>query len=151
MRWSAARCWPKATLAPAIPARWPGIWDLAPNLMLPSPPLPSLTRTRRRATMSSSLRRSSRERSRRPAALSLGKIPSVDLRGAEEFAISSRMKRPNGSGDELVEMAAHACLVAKDAATNLQELLAGSSRLATLTLQQCESELDELERAVHQK
>jgi len=48
-------------------------------------------------------------------------------------------------------MAAHACLVAKDAATNLQELLSSSSRLATLTLRQCESELDELERAAHQK
>ena len=61
------------------------------------------------------------------------------------------MKRRNGSSDELVEMAAHACLVAKDAATNLQELLAGSSRLATLTLRQCERELDELERAAHEK
>jgi len=61
------------------------------------------------------------------------------------------VKRRNGSGDELVEMAAHACLVAKDAATNLQELLGGSSRLATLALQQCERELDELERTVHQK
>jgi len=61
------------------------------------------------------------------------------------------VKRRNGSGDELVEMAAHACLVAKDAATNLQELLAGSSRLATLTLRQCERELDELERAAHEK
>ena len=61
------------------------------------------------------------------------------------------MQRRNGSGDELVKMAAHACLVAKDAATNLQELLAGSSRLATLTLRQCESELDELERTAHQK
>jgi len=58
------------------------------------------------------------------------------------------VKRRNGSGDELVEMAAHACLVAKDAATNLQELLGGSSRLATLALQQCERELDELERTV---
>ena len=48
-------------------------------------------------------------------------------------------------------MAAHACLVAKDAATNLQELLEGSSRLATLALRQCERELDELERTVHQK
>lgn len=61
------------------------------------------------------------------------------------------MKRRNGSSDELVEMAAHACLVAKDAATNLQELLAGSSRLATLTLRQCERELDELERSAHEK
>ena len=61
------------------------------------------------------------------------------------------MKHRNGSGNELVAMAAHACLVAKDAATNLQELLEGSSRLATLTLRQCESELDELERSAHQK
>jgi phosphate transport system protein len=48
-------------------------------------------------------------------------------------------------------MAAHACLVAKDAATNLLELLEGASRLATLALQQCERELDELERTIHQK
>jgi phosphate transport system protein len=61
------------------------------------------------------------------------------------------MKQRNGSGDEFVEMAAHACLIAKDAATNLQELLDGSSRLATLALRQCESELDELERSTHQK
>ena len=70
---------------------------------------------------------------------------------ARESVISPRVKRRSGSGDELVAMAAHACLVAKDAATNLQELLEGSSRLATLTLRQCESELDELERAAHQK
>jgi len=61
------------------------------------------------------------------------------------------VKRRNGSGDELVEMAVHACLVAKDAATNLQDLLEGSSRLATLALRQCERELDELERTAHQK
>ena len=69
----------------------------------------------------------------------------------KEFVISPRMKPRNDSGDELVKMAAHACLVAKDAATNLEELLDGSSRLATLALRQCESELDELERATHQK
>lgn len=50
-----------------------------------------------------------------------------------------------------MHMAAHACLVAKDAALNLQELLTNSSRLAGLTLRQCERELDELERRVHQE
>jgi phosphate transport system protein len=62
------------------------------------------------------------------------------------------MKRSNStSADELVSMATHACLIAKDAATNLQEILSGCSRLAALTLRQCESELDELERSSHQK
>ena len=62
------------------------------------------------------------------------------------------MKRPNSSlSDELMMMAAHACLIAKDAAANLQEIFTGSSRLAALTLRQCEGELDELERASHQK
>lgn len=60
-------------------------------------------------------------------------------------------RRNSNSAEELLQMATHACLVAKDAATNLQEILTGASRLAALTLQQCEGELDELERASHQK
>jgi len=78
-------------------------------------------------------------------------LPLSDWGEAKESVINPRVKQRNGSGDELVTMAEHACLVAKDAATNLEELLAGSSRLAALTLQQCERELDEMERTVHQK
>jgi phosphate transport system protein len=47
-----------------------------------------------------------------------------------------------------MELATHACLVAKDAAYNLRDFLASSSRMAVLTLHQCEKELDMIERHI---
>lgn len=43
-----------------------------------------------------------------------------------------------------------ACLTAKDAAANLRELFQHSSRMAVLTIKECEAELDTIERDIDQ-
>jgi phosphate transport system protein len=51
----------------------------------------------------------------------------------------------------MLGLAAHACLIAKDAAYNLREYVSNSSNLALLTVRQCEHELDQIERDVDDK
>jgi phosphate transport system protein len=52
------------------------------------------------------------------------------------------------TGKALPDAAARACLIAKDATANLREFLTTSSRMAFLTVQQCERELDQMERQI---
>ncbi len=59
-----------------------------------------------------------------------------------------RTARPKS---ELTEVAARACLVAKDAAMNLVDLLQSSSQMAYLAVKDCEKELDQMEREVDDK
>lgn len=49
---------------------------------------------------------------------------------------------------DLLRLGAHACLVARDAVTNVAEGLAHSSSLAFVTVKECEAELDEIDRYV---
>jgi phosphate transport system protein len=49
---------------------------------------------------------------------------------------------------DLSRLGAHACLVARDAVTNLAEGLSTRSSLAFLSVKECESELDEIDRYV---
>jgi phosphate transport system protein len=55
------------------------------------------------------------------------------------------------SSAPLVELAARACLVAKDAAYNLRDFTTHSSRMAMLIIRQCERELDHMEREIDDK
>jgi phosphate transport system protein len=55
------------------------------------------------------------------------------------------------SSTPLVDLAARACLIARDAAGNLHEFVTNSSRLALLTVRQCERELDHAEREMDEK
>jgi phosphate transport system protein len=55
------------------------------------------------------------------------------------------------SSTPLVDLAARACLIARDAASNLHDFVANSSRLALLTVRQCERELDHIERDMDEK
>lgn len=52
---------------------------------------------------------------------------------------------------DIIALAGHACLIAKDAAYNLRDFVATSSRMAVLTLQQCEKELDIIEHEIDEK
>lgn len=54
-------------------------------------------------------------------------------------------------GTDMVAIALKACLTAKDAAFNLRDYFFTSSRIALLTIQQCERELDTMERVIDQK
>jgi phosphate transport system protein len=52
---------------------------------------------------------------------------------------------------QLIELAARACLIAKDAAYNLRDFATHSSRMALLMVRQCERELDHIEREIDEK
>jgi phosphate transport system protein len=51
----------------------------------------------------------------------------------------------------LTELALRACLVASDAAFNIRDFLASSSRVALLTVRDCEKELDRIEQQIDQQ
>lgn len=54
------------------------------------------------------------------------------------------------STKELTDMISRACLVAKDAAFNIEDYIENSSNLAFVAVKQCEKELDEIEREIDQ-
>jgi phosphate transport system protein len=51
----------------------------------------------------------------------------------------------------MTELALRACLVASDAAFNIKDFLASSSRVALLTVRDCEKELDRIEQQIDQQ
>jgi len=50
--------------------------------------------------------------------------------------------------DELTALVLRACLIAKDAVFNVQDAIGNESRLAFLTIKDCEKELDQIERKI---
>jgi phosphate transport system protein len=61
-----------------------------------------------------------------------------------------RMKAESTQG-ELMRMALKACLIARDATFNVQDLLTNSSRMAFLAIRDCEKELDQIERQIDEQ
>lgn len=55
------------------------------------------------------------------------------------------------SADDLVNLTLKACLIARDAAFNVQDLLTSSSRMAFLAIKDCEKELDLIERQIDER
>jgi phosphate transport system protein len=53
-----------------------------------------------------------------------------------------------GGPDDLARLALKACLIARDAAFNVRDLLTNSSRMAFLAIKDCEKELDIIERYI---
>ncbi len=51
-------------------------------------------------------------------------------------------------GDELTVLVVRACLIARDAVFNVRDFLADNSRMALLTIRDCEKELDQIERKI---
>jgi phosphate transport system protein len=51
----------------------------------------------------------------------------------------------------MTELALRACLVASDAAFNIKDFLSSSSRVALLTVRDCEKELDRIEQQIDQE
>jgi phosphate transport system protein len=56
-----------------------------------------------------------------------------------------------GGPDDLARLALKACLIARDAAFNVRDLLTGSSRMAFLAIKDCEKELDLIERQIDER
>jgi len=55
------------------------------------------------------------------------------------------------SADEIGQLALKACLIARDAAFNIRDLLTNSSRMAFLAIKDCEKELDLIERQIDER
>ncbi len=53
--------------------------------------------------------------------------------------------------EDLVNLALKACLIARDAAFNVRDLLTNSSRMAFLAIKECEKELDLIERQIDER
>jgi phosphate transport system protein len=62
----------------------------------------------------------------------------------------SRRAKPR-SADDLTNLALKACLIARDAAFNVRDLLTSSSRMAFLAIKDCEKELDLIERQIDER
>jgi len=56
-----------------------------------------------------------------------------------------------GGTDDLASLALRACLIARDAAFNVRDLLTNSSRMAFLAIKDCEKELDLIERQIDER
>jgi phosphate transport system protein len=67
--------------------------------------------------------------------------------GSREEIVRGRPR----SADDLTNLALKACLIARDAAFNLRDLLTTSSRMAFLAIKDCEKELDLIERQIDEK
>jgi phosphate transport system protein len=53
--------------------------------------------------------------------------------------------------DDLAQLSLKACLIARDAAFNVRDLLTNSSRMAFLAIKDCEKELDLIERQIDER
>jgi len=63
----------------------------------------------------------------------------------------SRADKPDSTQSELMRMTLRACLIARDATFNIQDLLTNSSRMAFLAIRDCEKELDQIERRIDEQ
>ena len=76
-----------------------------------------------------------------------GARPRPTKAGAE-----SKLAEPKlGGPDDLARLALKACLIARDAAFNVRDLLTNSSRMAFLAIKDCEKELDLIERQIDER
>src|SRR5579872_4845736 len=70
----------------------------------------------------------------------------------EAEARPARLGEPRlGGPDDLARLALRACLIARDAAFNVRDLLTHSSRMAFLAIKDCEKELDQIERQIDEQ
>jgi phosphate transport system protein len=66
-------------------------------------------------------------------------------------AQNQRKHRADSTQGELMRMTLRACLIARDATFNVQDLLTNSSRMAFLAVRDCEKELDQIERQIDEQ
>ncbi|HKV82426.1 MAG TPA: PhoU domain-containing protein [Candidatus Sulfotelmatobacter sp.] len=71
----------------------------------------------------------------------------------EETTARPRAAKTSAASDseDLVSLALKACLIARDAAFNVRDLLTNSSRMAFLAIKDCEKELDLIERQIDER
>src|SRR5580704_1430233 len=64
---------------------------------------------------------------------------------------AAKSATPAAGPDDLGHLALKACLIARDAAFNVRDLLTSSSRMAFLAIKDCEKELDLIERQIDER
>lgn len=74
-----------------------------------------------------------------------GAPPPLPKTGAQRTAAKRALP------DDLSRLALKACLIARDAAFNIRDLLTQSSRMAFLAIKDCEKELDLIERQIDER
>jgi phosphate transport system protein len=79
------------------------------------------------------------------------KSKGLEEAGDESRSGSGREAGKGARSDDLARLSLKACLIARDAASNLPDLLASNSRMAFLAIKDCEKELDLLERQIDER
>src|SRR5579864_9058116 len=69
----------------------------------------------------------------------------------ESRPVKPKRRRADSAPDDLTRLALKACLIARDAAFNVRDLLTHSSRMAFLAIKDCEKELDLIERQIDER
>jgi phosphate transport system protein len=72
-------------------------------------------------------------------------------RSGTRSAVAQSVDRKAVAPDDLARLALKACLIARDAAFNVRDLLTNSSRMAFLAIKDCEKELDLIERQIDER
>lgn len=76
---------------------------------------------------------------------------NLDLEESDSSARPSKPEPKLRGADDLARLALKACLIARDAAFNVRDLLTDSSRMAFLAIKECEQELDRIERQIDER
>jgi phosphate transport system protein len=75
-------------------------------------------------------------------------LPSPVARATPKPARPQPIGKNSSASEDLTRLALRACLIARDAAFNVRDLLTSNSRMAFLAIKDCEKELDLLERQI---
>jgi len=70
------------------------------------------------------------------------------LAAAHPAVEAARSRSEETATNELTALVLRACLIARDSVFNVRDFLAGSSRMALITIKDCEKELDQIERKI---
>jgi phosphate transport system protein len=70
---------------------------------------------------------------------------------AESRPVKAPRRQTDTAPDDLTRLALKGCLIARDAAFNVQDLLTHSSRMAFLAIKDSEQELDQIERQIDER
>jgi phosphate transport system protein len=78
-------------------------------------------------------------------------VPITSAKASRKKTKISRADKPDATQSELMRITLRACLIARDATFNIQDLLTNSSRMAFLAIRDCEKELDQIERRIDEQ
>jgi phosphate transport system protein len=87
----------------------------------------------------------------RPGSAESSKAEAGSRRRASSRAAAVSAGPDGVAPDDLASLALRACLIARDAAFNVRDLLTSSSRMAFLAIKDCEKELDLIERQIDER